>query len=42
LEPGAVRLVLEHADGQTVEATDPANEAICRAALKALKRPSRA
>lgn len=32
-----VRVVLEHADGRTVEATGPANEALCRAALKAME-----
>lgn len=33
---GNVRVVLEHADGRTVEATGPINEALCRAALKAV------
>ena len=32
-EPG---VVLEHADGRTVEAVGPLNEALCRAALKAV------
>jgi len=30
------RVVLEHPDGRTVEALGPVNEAICRAALKAV------
>jgi hypothetical protein len=32
-----VRVVLEHADGRTVEAFGPVNEALCRAALKAVE-----
>jgi hypothetical protein len=32
-----VRVVLAHPDGRTVEAFGPANEAICRAALKAVQ-----
>jgi hypothetical protein len=31
---GDVRVVLEHADGRTVEAFGPMNTAVCRAALK--------
>ena len=34
--PGDVRVVLEHADGRTVEAFGPLNVALCRAALKAV------
>jgi hypothetical protein len=33
---GAVRVVLKRADGRTVEAFGPLNEALCRAALMAL------
>ena len=33
---GDVRVVLTHTDGRTVEATGPLNEALCRAALKAM------
>jgi hypothetical protein len=33
---GDVRVVLEHTDGRTVEAFGPVNEALCRAALKAM------
>ena len=33
---GDVRVVLEHADGSTVEVFGPLNEGLCRAALKAL------
>jgi len=33
---GEVRVVLEHADGRVVEASGPVNEALCRAALKAV------
>lgn len=36
-EPSGVRVVLEHADGRTVEATGHPDEAICRAALKAVQ-----
>jgi hypothetical protein len=35
---GDVRVVLEHADGRTVEALGPVNEALCRAALKAVAK----
>jgi hypothetical protein len=35
-EPGGVRVVLEHADGRTVGAVGSENEALCRAALKAV------
>jgi predicted RNA binding protein YcfA (HicA-like mRNA interferase family) len=35
-EPGGVRVVLEHADGRTVGAFGSENEALCRAALKAV------
>jgi hypothetical protein len=35
-EPGGVRAVLEHADGRTVGAFGSENEALCRAALKAV------
>lgn len=35
-ERGEVTVVLQHADGRTVEATGPLNEALCRAALKAV------
>ena len=31
-----MRVILEHADGRTVEAIGPVNEAICRAALRAM------
>ena len=34
---GDVRVILEHADGRTVEATGPMNVALCRAALKAVE-----
>jgi predicted RNA binding protein YcfA (HicA-like mRNA interferase family) len=33
---GSHRVALEHADGRTVEATSPINEALARAALKAV------
>jgi predicted RNA binding protein YcfA (HicA-like mRNA interferase family) len=33
---GSHRVVLEHEDGRTVEATGPNNEALARAALKAV------
>ena len=33
---GSQRVVLEHADGRTVEAMSPINEALARAALKAV------
>lgn len=33
---GNVRIVLEHTDGRTVEAFGRVNEALCRAALKAV------
>jgi hypothetical protein len=33
---GSQTVVLEHADGRTVEATSPINEALARAALKAV------
>jgi hypothetical protein len=36
---GNVRVVLEHADGRTVEAMGHPEEAMCRAALKALTDP---
>jgi hypothetical protein len=35
-EPGGVRMILEHADGRTVGAFGSENEALCRAALKAV------
>ena len=35
-EENAVRVILGHPDGRTVEAFGPASEAICRAALKAV------
>lgn len=35
-EPGEGRVVLEHADGRTVELVGPVNAALCRAALKVL------
>jgi hypothetical protein len=38
--PAAERVVLAHADGRTVEAFGPQNEALCRAALKALDETS--
>jgi len=31
-----LRVVLKHEDGRTVEASGPLNEALCRAALKAV------
>ena len=34
--PGNVRVTLEHSDGRSVQAVGSLNEAICRAALKAL------
>lgn len=34
--PGDVRVVLEHADGRTVESFGPMSVALCRAALKAV------
>ena len=34
--PGDVHVILEHTDGRTVEATGRLNEALCRAALKAI------
>jgi hypothetical protein len=34
--PNDVRVVLEHSDGRTVEATGPINTALCLAALKAV------
>jgi predicted RNA binding protein YcfA (HicA-like mRNA interferase family) len=37
-EPGGVRVILEHADGRTVGAFGHPNEALCRAALKAVKQ----
>lgn len=37
-EPGSWRVVLEHADGRTVEAVGQPDEAICRAALKAVQQ----
>jgi len=36
-ETGAVRVILEHADGRTVEGFGPVNEAVCRAGLKAVQ-----
>ena len=35
-EPSYARVILEHTDGRTVEASGPVNEALCRAALKGL------
>lgn len=35
-EPGDPRVILQHDDGRRVEATGPANEALCRAAIKAV------
>jgi hypothetical protein len=35
-EPREGRVVLEHTDRRTVEALGPVNEALCRAALKAM------
>jgi hypothetical protein len=35
-EPGGLRVILEHADGRTVGAFGSENEALCRAALKAV------
>lgn len=35
-QESAVRVVLEHPDGRTVEAFGPVSEAICRAALRAV------
>lgn len=37
-EPGDARVVFEHADGRTVEASGSEDEALCRAALKAVSR----
>ena len=37
-ESEGVRVVLEHADGRTVEAFGLVNEALCRAALKAVQQ----
>lgn len=37
-EPGGVRVILEHADGRTVGAFGHPDEALCRAALKAVKQ----
>jgi hypothetical protein len=34
--PGEALVILKHADGRTVEAFGPENEALCRAALKAV------
>jgi hypothetical protein len=39
-EPTNVRVTLEHADGRAVEALGLMNEALCRAALKAVEDPS--
>jgi hypothetical protein len=35
-EPGSVRVLLKHADGRTVEAVGAPDEALCRAAVKAV------
>ena len=35
---GDIRVVLEHTDGRTVEASGPVNVALCRAALKAVRK----
>jgi len=32
-----VRVILEYADERTVEGFDPVNEAVCKAALKAVQ-----
>jgi hypothetical protein len=37
-EPGGMRVVLEHTDGRTVGAFGSENEALCRAALKAVEQ----
>ena len=37
-EPSGVRVVLVHTDGRTVEATGHPDEALCRAALKAVQQ----
>ena len=37
-ELGVVRVILEHADGRMVEAVGPINEAICVAALRAVRQ----
>jgi hypothetical protein len=37
-EPSDARVVFEHADGRTVEASGSEDEALCRAALKAVSR----
>ena len=37
-EPSDARVVLVHADGRTVEASGSEDEALCRAALKAVSR----
>jgi hypothetical protein len=39
-EPGTVRVVLAHDNGRTVEATGSPDEALCRAALKAVEKAS--
>ncbi|SRR5712692_11550126 len=36
-QPGELGVVLEHTDGQRVEAVGPFKEALCRAALKAVE-----